>query len=77
VLLEREDVIPDKPDGYGQTPLSRASFGGHEAVVRLLLARGDVNPVGPDNEGRTPLHVASMHGHKEIVALLQPRTSDL
>jgi len=41
--LEQEDVSPDQPDKYGQTPLLEAAECGCEGVVKLLLAREDVN----------------------------------
>jgi len=38
ILLEREEVNPDKPDNYGQTPLSVAAMRDHKEVVALLQA---------------------------------------
>jgi ankyrin repeat protein len=39
VLLATGQVDVDAKDEYGQTPLSRAAEGGHEAVVRLLQSK--------------------------------------
>jgi len=44
MLLEREEVNPDKLDNYGITPLSCAASGGYEGIVNILLGRGGVNP---------------------------------
>jgi ankyrin repeat protein len=35
-LLLEKGARPDFEDELGQTPLSRASFGGHQAIVELL-----------------------------------------
>jgi ankyrin repeat protein len=39
LLLEKGADVKSK-DGVGQTPLSRAARGAHEAVVKLLLEKG-------------------------------------
>jgi ankyrin repeat protein len=39
LLVERDDVAADSKDNDGQTPLSRAAWGGHEAVVKLLRSK--------------------------------------
>jgi ankyrin repeat protein len=39
LLLEKGADVKSK-DGVGQTPLSRAAEGVHEAVVKLLLEEG-------------------------------------
>src|SRR5438309_1536826 len=59
ILLEWQEVNPDKPDNYGATPLSYAAECGHEGVVKILLEREEVNPEKPDNYGQTPLAVAA------------------
>jgi len=38
LLLEKSAELESKDDRWGQTPLSWAARGGHEAVVQLLLA---------------------------------------
>jgi len=40
ILLERDDVSPDKPDDDGQTPLQGAIQRGNAGVVALLQPRG-------------------------------------
>ena len=46
ILLEREDVNPDRLDNRGRTPLWLAAKNGREGVVKLLLEREDVSPTG-------------------------------
>ena len=40
LLLPRDDVDPNKPDDYGQTPLQLATRHGHTAVLALLRPWG-------------------------------------
>ena len=65
------DIDPVSDDG---TALQRASFRGHDAVVRLLLSRrADVNvqsPVKRRDKSRTALEAARNRGHESIVRLL-------
>lgn len=54
---------------YGQTPLSKASEYGHEAVVKLLLKTAvDLETI--DEFGRTPLSLASENGREVVLNLL-------
>jgi len=53
ILLEREEVSPDKPDNSGETALSFAAGEGHEGVVRILWEREKVNPDKQNNFGDT------------------------
>ena len=73
LLLEREDVDPEKPNNRNITPLSWAADKGHEGVVRQLLGHEDVKPNNPDNEGDTPLFWAAGNGHEGVVKLLLGR----
>ena len=73
LLLGRKYVNPDRPDNYGQTPLSWAAENGCDGVVKLLLEREDVNPDMPDNRGRTPLSWAAENGRDGVVKLLLGR----
>ena len=57
-------------DKFSQTPLMRASIGGHEAVVRLLLARGAKQELQSDIGYYTALHWAVQGNHANVVALL-------
>ena len=77
LLLEREEVKPDKPDKrrrdplsgkiYGSpTPLSYATSDGYERVVKLLLERKEVNPDKPDERTRTPLSYAVWSEHENL-----------
>jgi len=53
VLLEQEEVGPDKPDNEGRTPLSHGARAKYEGAVKILLEREEVNCDKPDGEGRT------------------------
>jgi len=54
ILLERDEVNPDKPDNDGRTPLLYAAGNGYAEVVEILLGRDDVDPSKPDEYGQTP-----------------------
>jgi len=73
LLLEREEVSPDKLDLDGHTPLSLAAWNGHEGVVKILLGREEVNPDKPNNNGHTPLSLAAWDGHEGVVRILLER----
>ena len=73
ILLGREEINPDKPDNYGQTPLLYAAKYGREGAVKILLRQAEVNPDRPDNYGQTPLLYATEKGHERVVALIQSR----
>jgi len=64
---------PNRPDKYGQTPISLAATEGHEGVVQLLLGRKDVKADTADGYGRSPLLCASSGGHSGVVELLLER----
>ena len=72
MLLERDEVNPDKSDNDGQTPLCCAARDGQAEVVKVLLGRDDVDHHKPDGYGQAPLWLASRHGHAAVVLLLQP-----
>ena len=72
MLLERDEVSPDKPDNDGRTPLSYAAGNGYAGVVEILLQRDDVDPSKLDEYGQTPLRLATPHGHTAVMALLRP-----
>jgi ankyrin repeat protein len=72
VLLATGKVDVDSKDTWhGQTPLSWAAKGGHEAVVKVLLATGRADVNSKDNSGRTPLSWAAEGEHESVVKLLQ------
>jgi len=73
ILVEREEVNPDKADKWGITPLSDAASNGHEGVVKILLEREEVNPDKPNDSGRTPLSYAAKNGHEGVVKILLER----
>ena len=59
----------DLSSASGSTPLMRASFRGHEAIVRLLLSRGARQEL-QDDHGRAALHHAVNTDRRAIIALL-------
>ena len=73
MLLGREEVYPDEPNDFGQTPLFYAAAWGNEEVVKLLLGREEVSPDYWDDYGRTPLLYAAQKGHGEVVEMLLER----
>ena len=73
LLLELNDIVPDRPDHSGRTPMSWAAGTGHEAVVQLLLGRGDVDPNRVDSVGGTPIMWATVTGREAVVKLLLGR----
>jgi len=70
ILLDQEEVNPDKPDNSGHTPLQSAAWGGHEGVVKILLGREEVNPHNVDCDGGTPLSSAIAAEHDGVVKIL-------
>jgi ankyrin repeat protein len=67
--MPRLHKIVDEKDKNGQTPLHWAAWGGHEAVVQLLMDSGaDVNAKTED--GWTALHQAARGGHEAVIRLL-------
>ena len=73
LLLERQDVDPNRLDNREETPLGWAAVEGHEGVVKLLLERKDVDPNRPGDQGGTPLMWAAFKGHEGVVKLLLGR----
>ena len=74
ILLERNDIKPDKPNNQGLTPLWCAAGNGHDGVVKVLLGRGDVDPNTRALGGLTPLHWAAWNGHEGVVEVLLGRS---
>ena len=63
------DSVINAQDFEGCTALTKASYEGHEAIVRVLLAHG-ANANIKDEDGWTPLMNASSEGHLAVVRLL-------
>jgi ankyrin repeat protein len=76
-LLLETGADADAKDGYGQTLLSRAAEGGHEAIVQMLLKK-NISPNSTDNIKRTPLSYAAKNGdNRVVVALLTDKRVDI
>jgi ankyrin repeat protein len=71
LLLETGKAEVDSKDVNGQTPLSKAAQGGHEAVVKLLLETGEAEVDSKDVNGETPLTWAKQRWNKAIAMMLQ------
>ena len=69
LLLDTGKVEADSKDNFGQTPLSWAAQGGHEAVVKLLLKKGSEVEI-ESRSGWTPLQLAALNGHEGVEQLL-------
>ena len=83
MLLELNDINPNKLDLLRETPLGWASEEGHEGIMRMLLERNNVDPNEPNLFRETPLLAASMNGHEGVVRMLRgwnnanpPRTGE-
>ncbi|KAI0101046.1 ankyrin repeat-containing domain protein [Nemania sp. FL0031] len=65
--------IADRIDGNGKfcrTPLSYATNGGSEAVVKLLLRTSGADADSRDNDGQTPLLHAAKNGRETVIQAL-------
>lgn len=62
-------ALLDARDRAGRTPLMRASWHGHERVVRLLIENG-ARPELQDDEGASALQLAATSGHAATADLL-------
>jgi ankyrin repeat protein len=69
LLLEKGAELETKDEEYSRTPLSYATWKGHEAVVKLLLKKG-AELESKDYIGRTLLLLAAENGHEAVVKLL-------
>ena len=74
LLLERQTVIPDKPDRrFRRTALAWAAGKGHEGIVRLLLERAPGKPVSTSGWwGKTPQVMNMVRGRRYV----NPNKSD-
>ncbi|KAL7783000.1 ankyrin repeat-containing domain protein [Trichoderma afarasin] len=76
LLLERGHD-PDALDSYTYTPLSWASFYGHEAVAELLIIAGANLEVKDMKKERTPLIQAAAEGRDTVVKLLLEKGANI
>lgn len=60
----------------GSTPLHRASYAGHRAIVIMLLDKA-ADPRIQDEDGQTALHKAAQQGHANVVDVLLRNNSSL
>jgi ankyrin repeat protein len=73
----KNGLDPDSKDTkYGQTPLSRASRHGHEAVVKLLLEKDADLETKDKAYGQMPLSWAVRSGREAVVKLLLEKGAD-
>jgi hypothetical protein len=67
LLLNTNKVDTNAGDIFiGTTPLHRAAFSGHLAIVKLLLKQADVE-IEPHKLRKTPIELAAANGHYAVV----------
>jgi ankyrin repeat protein len=72
--VKEKVTLADSKDSYGRTPLSWAAWGGHEAVVKVLVEWEDVEADSKDViYSQTPLSWAAAQGHEAVVKVLVER----
>lgn len=76
LLLATDGVDVDLKNNNGWTPLQRATWNRHEAVVKLLLKKG-AELESKDDMGQTPLSYAAQNGLKVVVKLLLKKGAKL
>ena len=69
LLLGRDDINPNKPDGGGQTPLSIAVGLEHWRIVRMLVGDEGLQPNKPGENGDTFVRRAARNGNEEVVKM--------
>jgi hypothetical protein len=74
---EQTNTDPDVKDIDGRTPLFRASYNGHDAIVKLLISENVVLASVDIALGLTPLLGAAMKGHDGVMKLLLPKDKTL
>ncbi|TRX89218.1 hypothetical protein FHL15_009916 [Xylaria flabelliformis] len=72
LILSRQNIAWNRTTGKGETPLTAATFRGHEKIVRLLIERDDIDLRFGDRE-YCPLWRAVVKGHEIIVRLFLER----
>jgi len=69
-MLLQEEALVDVRDSTGLTPLIRASWNGHEEVVRALIEnRADIGAV--DDQGFSALRRAEAQNEEQIATWLR------
>ena len=75
LLKANPELVNNRDNPVGWTPLHVAAQAGHKEVAELLLAnKADVNATV--SGGWTPLHLATDKDHKEVVELLLANKAD-
>ena len=68
-LMAKYQFKPDTANDHGQTPLSKAAYHGHDAIVSHLISEG-ANVNLADKQKAVPLHWASGQGHAKCAEML-------
>lgn len=71
----RDNILIDAADHEKETPLHKASSGGHVKLVKLLVDKGASVNVR-DRQIWTPLHRACEQGHLEVIQMLLQHGAD-
>ena len=69
LLLESPDILIDKPNSQGYTPLHFACIGQNTNIITMLLQKG-ANMFSKTDKGHIPFHTACRRGNVEALELL-------
>jgi len=69
-LINAGGFAVNQQDRVGGTPLTCATMGTHEGVLKLLLEQEDIDPNCPGLMDITPLGWAALTGNEGVVKLL-------
>ena len=69
LLLESPDILIDKPNSQGYTPLHFACIGENTNIITMLLQKG-ANLFSKTDKGHIPFHTACRRGNVEALELL-------
>ena len=67
ILLEREDIMINRPDTQGNTPLGLALQFNNTEIVDLLYTRDDLDLLATNGQGQSLLILASRHDYAYVV----------